>query len=77
MAWINAACCERCWITREGTWEQSPDDPELQRLVALREPVRLNPPDRGPLLVENCHFCHWPTFAGIYVRTEDVITDAV
>lgn len=70
MTFINAACCERCWCIREGEWEHMPTDPELQRLVNLRQPVMIRPDI--DFRVETCAFCGWPTFCGIFVRTEEV-----
>lgn len=71
MSWINAPCCEACWIDREGTWEEVPGQPGVATLTGLRVPVRLvNPDPDGEFRIEQCHFCDLPTFSGIFVRTE-------
>jgi hypothetical protein len=70
MTWVDAPICERCWVEREGTWEEADGDVDLVRLVALRQPLRMINPINGEFRIENCHFCDWPTFCGIYQRVQ-------
>jgi hypothetical protein len=66
MAWIDGAMCERCWIEMKGTWEDAGVDDDglpLEKLVAVREPVRIREPE-----IEICVRCELPTIWGVYVR---------
>jgi hypothetical protein len=58
----NQPCCERCWIEREGIWDEQGDDDVL---IGLRLPVRL-----VDIELEQCSYCGKPTFIGVYVRAD-------
>jgi hypothetical protein len=62
MTWTHA-CCEMCWLEREGTWETI--DPGVQVLTSVRRPSRVT---EAP--IEKCCFCDGPTISGIYVRED-------
>lgn len=57
--WVNAPICEADWIDQNAEWD--PENP--QRLLSLRNPVRLTEP-----VVEQCAWCGGPTIFGVYVR---------
>lgn len=60
----NHACCEACWIDREGEWVDAADG--YQRLVSVRIPTTLVADART---LERCCFCSKPTIFGCYVRS--------
>ena len=55
---VNAPCCEACWIDRNSTWAGDV-------LTHLRVPVRVT---NIEFTVERCGYCGGPTFSGIYQR---------
>jgi hypothetical protein len=64
---VNAPCCERCWVERKALWAAPVGEPEQNVMVGMTWPVCVKEKQ-----VERCGFCGHPTIMGAYLRvTED------
>lgn len=84
LSWTQA-CCETCWINREGEFEDytpeeiqsfiddgliEPEEAErTSKLVSLRIPTMVRQRE-GEKAIEQCGFCGNVTFVGIFVRED-------